>query len=59
MVTVYEKLAQQLVEEQAELIKKEAIVLGLKKAIREKKLEVIEQCVDGKMLEDVVFRANR
>ena len=50
MVKVFEKLAQQLVEEQAELIKKEAIVQGLKKAIREKKLEVIEQCVDGKML---------
>lgn len=50
MVKVFEKLAQQLVEEQAELIKKEAIVQGLKKAIREKKLSIVKQCVEGKML---------
>lgn len=59
MVKVFEKLAQQLVEEQAELMKRQATVQGLKKAIREKKLSIVKQCVKGKMLEDVVFRANR
>ena len=59
MVKVFEKLAQQLVEEQAELMKRQATVQGLKKAIREKNISIVKQCVKGKMLEDVVFRANR
>ena len=50
MVKVFEKLAQQLVEEQAELMKRQATVEGLKKAIREKKLSIVKQCVEGKML---------
>ena len=49
MVKVFEKLAQQLVEEQAELMKRQAIVEGLKKTLVEKKKSLIRDCVDGKM----------
>ena len=44
---VCERLAQQLVEEQAELVKREAVVNGLKDAIFRKKKEIILYKIDG------------
>lgn len=47
MTKVYEQLAQQLVVEQAELMQKEVVVSGLKKAIAEKKLNIVRDCING------------
>ena len=46
---VCEQLAQQLVTEQAEIVKREAIVEGLRKTLIEKKKSLIRDCVDGQM----------
>jgi hypothetical protein len=46
---VCEQLAQQLVTEQAEIVKREAIVEGLRKTLVEKKKSLIRDCVDGQM----------
>ena len=43
---VCEQLAQQLVEEQADLVKKEAVVNGLKDAIFRKKTEIIKSKIE-------------
>ena len=51
MKIVFQKLAQQLVEEQVELVKREAVVQGLKKTIREKKLSVIKKRVEDRLLQ--------
>ena len=44
---VCEQLAQQLVKEQAELVKQDAVVNGLKDAIFRKKAEIIKDRIDG------------
>lgn len=45
---VCELLAQQLVNEQAELVKQEAVVEGLTKTLKEKKMEIIRKRLEGK-----------
>ena len=44
-------LAQQLVEEQAEVVKHEAVVREIKKAIIDKKMEVVSNLVEGRVFE--------
>ena len=46
---VYELLAQQLAAEQAEVIKHEAIVESIKQSILNKKLDVIQRVIGGKL----------
>ena len=45
-----ELLAQQLVEEQAELVKREAVVEQIKCSLREKKMEVIKRRLVGRVI---------
>ena len=46
---VCEQLVQQFMTEQAEIVKREAIVEGLRKKLVEKKKSLIRDCVDGQM----------
>ena len=48
---VCEQLAQQLVKEQAELVKQDAVVNGLKDAIFRKKAEIIKDRIDGQFFQ--------